>query len=77
MSCPDRINDIDLDKLDQDYIDQNYIVSTQSDFNNSFQGDFIRRFWRFVTGKYEQNSSVIISKTPAFSYDLPSNLYES
>ena len=77
MSCPDRIDDIDLDGLDKNYLDQNYILSTQSDSDNSFQGDFIKRFWRFVTGKNEQNNSLIISKPPNFSYDLPLKLYES
>ena len=62
MSCPDRIDDIDLDGLDKNYLDQNYILSTQSDSDNSFQGDFIKRFWRFVTGKNEQSNSLIISK---------------
>ena len=32
MSCPERINDIDLDTLDQ-----NFILSTPSDSNNAFQ----------------------------------------
>ena len=77
MSCPDRIDDIDLDGLDKNYLDQNYILSTQSDSDNSFQGDFIKRFWRFVTGKNEQSNSLIISKPPNFSYDLPLKLYES
>ena len=49
MSCPERINDIDLDRLDQ-----NFILSTPSDSNNGFQGSFIRRFWSFLTGKMKK-----------------------
>ena len=55
MSLYDKIDDVDLDSLDQ-----NYRQSTQSDYNNLLQGDFISRFWRFLTGKYEQNNSTHI-----------------
>ena len=72
MSCPERINDIDLDRLDQ-----NFILSTPSDSNNGFQGSFIRRFWSFLTGKNEKNNSLINLNAPNFSYDLPLKFYES
>ena len=72
MSCPERINDIDLDRLDQ-----NFILSTPSDSNNGFQGSFIRRFWSFLTGKNEKNNSLINLNSPNFSYDLPLKFYES
>ena len=72
MSCPERINDIDLDTLDQ-----NFILSTPSDSNNAFQGSFIRRFWSFLTGKNEKNNSFINLNAPNFSYDLPLKFYES
>ena len=48
MSCPERINDIDLDRLDQ-----NFILSTQSDSNNAFQGSLMK-ILGFLTGKNEK-----------------------
>ena len=46
-------------------------------FDDSSQDDLIRKFWRFITGKKENNDPFSSQIYPDIYYDLPSKLYES